>query len=607
MTACDLVYDRANKGGHVALARFSEFALRSADLDEVLAKACQLAREVAGTDFARIVKWEEGTDESMVRAGSGSRPSLGGSGALTMADMNRGSYGLQADEPVNSPGLAVETRYDLPAHLLESGVRAVAIVRILGPAGNDFFGFLQVGSPNPNEFAEADMIVLCCCASIVAGTVHRLKELHKIATMAGRQDTSPEAWNLASWSMDLVSGVATWTYRHDQFFGCSAFCKWTYEAFLDHVVPADRGHVDDTFKDAKATGSDWRVACRIVRADSGEVRLIRVIGWFVGEAHLGGQTHLVIVVTDNTQSQADNASPAEQLPFGSTQEDCVGDHCHGLAIDGTRGQSDDARREQLDEGLLQLHKMEVVGQLTSGLAHDLNNFLTGIGSSVELIGTYATQGKTAKVGPHVETALSSVRRAATLIHRLLAFSRCQELEAKLIDVSGIAAGMEGLIRVVAGPQIQITMNLSPQPCQAVCNANQLESALLNLVVNARDAMPDGGSLVIGTTCDSLLIESGVLGAAHPGHAIHGTATAAHTALFIADSGTGMSPEVLARAFEPFYTTKRAGHGTGLGLAMVHAFVQQSSGCVRLRSVEGHGTTVALCLPRRGDNAEGEVV
>ena len=254
-------------------------------------------------------------------------------------------------------------------------------------------------------------------------------------------------------------------------------------------------------------------------------------------------------------------------------------------------------RGQLEDALRHAHKAGAVGQLTSGLAHDFNNHLAAIAGSVERIGTYAAQGRTAKVGHHAGLALASIRRAAALTHRLLAFTRHQAMEPRLVDVNALVSGMEDLIRCTVGPGVDVTLRLHHEPCPAFCDANQLEGALLNLVINARDALAGSGSVVVGTTCDDVLIRSGALGAAHPHQGRRAGAEGGHTALFVTDSGAGMGADVLVRAFDPFFTTKPLGQGTGLGLFMVHDFVCQANGCVRLRSAQGQGTTMTLCLPQ----------
>ncbi|MBN8898177.1 MAG: response regulator [Rhodospirillales bacterium] len=182
-----------------------------------------------------------------------------------------------------------------------------------------------------------------------------------------------------------------------------------------------------------------------------------------------------------------------------------------------------------------------------------------------------------------------MERAAGLTRRLLAFARRQRLEPKLVDADALVAGMADLIRRTVGPAVQLDLHLRDGRARVLCDPNELESALLNLCINARDAMPDGGHLIMGTA--DVTFEAADLAqeqAAQPGD---------YVMISVTDTGTGMPPDVLERAFEPFFTTKLLGHGTGLGLSQVYGFVQQSGGLVRLESVPGHGTTVSICLPQ----------
>ncbi len=250
-------------------------------------------------------------------------------------------------------------------------------------------------------------------------------------------------------------------------------------------------------------------------------------------------------------------------------------------------------RERVEDALRHSNKMEAVGQLTGGLAHDFNNLLAGISGSLELIRARVDQGRTAELGRYIDTALVSTSRAAALTHRLLAFSRRQTLDPKPTDVNQLVADMEDLFSRTVGPSIQIETRLAGEPWTTLSDPHQLESALLNLVINAHDAMPDGGQLVIETTNTILVDRHGMPRDSHPTEAPPGD----YVTLRVSDTGCGMTPDVLARAFDPFFTTKPIGQGTGLGLSMIHGFVQQTGGCVQLRSEKGQGTTVAIYLPR----------
>ncbi|WP_327196708.1 ATP-binding protein [Sphingomonas sp. Leaf231] len=242
----------------------------------------------------------------------------------------------------------------------------------------------------------------------------------------------------------------------------------------------------------------------------------------------------------------------------------------------------------VEEQLRQAHKMEAVGQLTGGLAHDFNNLLTGISGALEMMQIRVSQGRIGELDRYVVAAQGATRRAAALTHRLLAFSRRQTLDPRPTDVNRLVTGMQELVHRTLGPAITLEVVGSAGLWNTLVDPNQLENALLNLCINARDAMPDGGRVTI-ETANRWLDER----AARPRDLPPGQ----YLSLCVSDTGAGMTPEVQARAFDPFYTTKPLGEGTGLGLSMIYGFARQSGGQVRIYSEEGQGTTVCIYLPR----------
>ncbi|MEO7050302.1 MAG: PAS domain-containing protein [Rhodanobacter sp.] len=241
-----------------------------------------------------------------------------------------------------------------------------------------------------------------------------------------------------------------------------------------------------------------------------------------------------------------------------------------------------------EAALRQSQKMEAVGQLTGGLAHDFNNLLGGILGALEVAQIKLTQGKVEEIPRYLSLGETAVRRAASLTQRLLAFSRQQTLDPRATDINRLVAGMEDLIRRTVGPSVHLEVVGTDGAWPCLVDPPQLENALLNLCINARDAMPDGGRLIIETANRSLDEQSAVACELEPGQYI---------ALSVTDTGTGMSPEVIARAFDPFFTTKPIGQGTGLGLSMIYGFARQSGGQVRIYSKPGTGSTLCIYLPR----------
>ncbi|MES2337540.1 MAG: GAF domain-containing protein [Pseudomonadota bacterium] len=247
-----------------------------------------------------------------------------------------------------------------------------------------------------------------------------------------------------------------------------------------------------------------------------------------------------------------------------------------------------------EENLRQSAKMEAVGQLTGGLAHDFNNLLTGVSGAIEMIRLRVTQGRTGELDRYTAIASEAVTRAAALTHRLLAFSRRQTLDPKPTDANRLVSDMVEMIRRTVGPMHPVDAALDDALWTILVDPNQLENALLNLCINARDAMPDGGPIVLETANHRFDLTDARARRLVPGD---------YVSLCVTDTGTGMSEDVKARAFDPFYTTKPLGEGTGLGLSMIYGFVRQSGGQVRIDTEVGRGTTMCLYLPRHiGDPA-----
>jgi PAS domain S-box-containing protein len=250
---------------------------------------------------------------------------------------------------------------------------------------------------------------------------------------------------------------------------------------------------------------------------------------------------------------------------------------------------DVTQRKHLEELLRQRQKMEAVGRLTGGLAHDFNNMLTGILGGMEIMRRRVEVGSVEGLTRLIDMAISSAERAAALTHRLLAFSRRQSLDSRAIDINMLVGSMADLFGRTLGETISLGLELAPDAWPALGDTSQLESTILNLAINARDAMPGGGTLTIATR--NVVLDRAFTRdqpELSPGDYVE---------IAVKDTGTGMAPEVLRRAFEPFYTTKPIGRGTGLGLSMVYGFAQQSRGHVAIESAPGAGTMVRLYLPR----------
>jgi signal transduction histidine kinase len=365
-------------------------------------------------------------------------------------------------------------------------------------------------------------------------------------------------------ALGAVGGVGVWTYDilADKYF-CDAAISKLYdidpvegaqgiprEDFLKNVHPADMSMLNALMTHGLNRSGDVEIEYRLRHRDGS-------IHWVLSRGH----TYF------NSAGQAVRRT--------------------GVGVDMTK-------QRLMEEQFRQAQKMEAVGQLTGGLAHDFNNLLAGISGSVEVIRALVAQGRTDSLDRYIMAALGASKRAAALTHRLLAFSRRQTLDPKPTDVNRLVQEMEELIRRTVGPQISLEVVGAGGLWPTLVDSNQLENALLNLCINARDAMPDGGRITIETANRWLDERMAAERDLPPGQYI---------SLCVTDTGTGMTPEVAARAFDPFFTTKPIGEGTGLGLSMIYGFARQSGGQVRIYSELGVGTTMCVYLPRHSEAPE----
>ncbi|WP_313435235.1 ATP-binding protein [Stenotrophomonas sp.] len=275
---------------------------------------------------------------------------------------------------------------------------------------------------------------------------------------------------------------------------------------------------------------------------------------------------------------------AAKLALATSQQ-----HAHALeamVAERTRElEAQMAAREASEAALRQSQKMEAIGQLTGGIAHDFNNMLTGILSALDIVRLRLEMGRVDDLDRFLDTATASGQRAAALTQRLLAFSRRQSLDSRPVEINALLESVQHLLRSTLGESVRIVAQPWDAPLHATLDANQFESAVLNLAINARDAMPAGGQLTLRTA--DAWVEQGQYPSVPPGR---------YACVVVSDTGAGMAPAVVERVFEPFFTTKPIGKGTGLGMSMVYGFMQQSGGHIAIASSEGEGTVVTLFIP-----------
>ena len=677
------------------LADFGDFALRSADLDEILTEVCRLVGEAMGTKRAKILEIQDGGRSLLMRAGVGWKPDVVGRVRLDMAERSSESFSIRAGKPVITRDIRKEDRFAIPDFMKEAGVVALANVPVFLPGGKAY-GLLQVDDTEPRDFGPEDSEFLRTYATILGPVIDRLRQVRRLQTTEERFRLIVEAArDYAIFVTDAEARITDWFPGAEAVFGWTA-AEAVGQAASILFTPDDREHHvdDDEFETARVEGVAPNVrwhfrkggtrvfiegSNRALRGAGGELRGFFKIGQDVTErrrveeqlresearqraliealpqlvwrsteggewtwagpqwvAYTGlsaelsrGRGWLDALHPDDRQAACDAWAAAEQAGLfqadhrirhaGSgryawfqTRAVPVRDTDGGI-IEwiGTSTDIEDqvqarevlargheelealvaARTTELmaaQESLRQAQKMEAVGQLTGGIAHDFNNMLQGVAGGLDMARRRIAEGRTGEVGRYLDASQKAVGRAAGLTRRLLAFARRQRLGRKQVDADKLVAGMADLVRRTVGPGIEVELRLRDGIGSVLCDANELESALLNLCINARDAMPDGGRLAISTEATALSAADIRNEEVVPGR---------YMAMSVADNGTGMPPEVLERVFDPFFTTKPLGQGTGLGLSMVYGFVRQSGGQIRVDSTPGQGTAMHLFLPR----------
>ena len=395
---------------------------------------------------------------------------------------------------------------------------------------------------------------------------HRLEELNesqeKLATalLAGR---------LGSWSIDIATQTLVTSPLCREIYGLTEADGFTYTRLLGMIHPDDLPLMQEAVRRSLENGEDYNVEYR-TRWPDGSIHWLQVNGRIIRESD-GGMRGLVGVAMDVTGRKEAEVALRQSNEW---LESRVAERTAELVEEARQ-------REQVEGQLRQAQKMEVIGQLTGGIAHDFNNLLMAVLNNLDLLRKHAPDDQ--RTQRLIDGAEQGAKRGAALTQRLLAFARRQSLQVDPTDIGGLVDGVRNLLERSVGSAVRLEYRIASELAPALVDPNQIELALLNLVVNARDAMPDGGSITISvdevTAREAEDLKAGRF-----------------VRLSVIDTGVGMDEETLQRAIEPFFSTKELGKGTGLGLSMIHGLAVQLNGALRLSSTPGKGTRADLYLP-----------
>ncbi len=490
--------------------------------------------------------------------------------AGTLAFREHGSYieDIKRGETVAIDDVALDPRTAATADVLKR-ISAGSFVNMPLMEQGRVVAMVFVNHATPRHYTDSDLRLMREVAERVRSATERARSEAALRESEAQFRVFAQATPIQIWA-SWADGSLYWF--NPQVYAYSGLAGGELDGTTGWgkvVHPDDLAAASERWVQALASGQVYENEFRIRRHD-GVYRTFMVRAEPVHDE----EGRITRWVGSNTDIEDLRRQAAELARFNETLEEQVAERTSALM--------------QAEEALRQSQKMEAVGQLTGGIAHDFNNLLAGISGSLELITNRIAQGRHAEVERFTVAAQGAAKRAAALTHRLLAFSRRQTLDPKPTDPNRLIRGMEDLVRRTTGPGIEVEVVAGAGLWPVLIDAHQLENAVLNLCINARDAMPNGGRLTIETGNRWIDARTARAADLEPGQ---------YVSICVSDTGTGMAPEVAARAFEPFFTTKPLGEGTGLGLSMIYGFVRQSGGQVRIYSEAGEGAMICLYLPR----------
>jgi PAS domain S-box-containing protein len=561
------------------LAKFGELALASDDLEHILDEACRLVGDALETNMAKFMQLQEDGITFLVRNGVGWAPDVVGKVRVQACEGSPERYSLDTNGPVISTDIASETRFRYHDFQIENGVKAFVNVLVHGADGERPFGIFEVDSRVPRQFTESDIDFLRGYSNLLGAVLKRSKTTQVMRLTEKKLRESERHYRIATelnplwpWTAGTNGDLISIDQRWYEYTGLTPE-QTLGRQWANVVHPEDKASLILLWDQSLITLQPFDAQIRL-RKCTGEYRWARVRA--LCSFGIDGRCEQWYGTIEDIDDRVQLESALRD--WNDLLEDRIAKRTQQL-------EAEQHERAMAELKLRQSQKMEAVGQLTGGIAHDFNNLLAGIIGNLELMQRRIDTGRHDNLARYNAIAMTSATRAAALTQRLLAFSRQQSLDPELLEPRKVVADLEDMIRRSVGPSIAVECSFKANDC-IKCDLNQLENALLNLAINARDAMPNGGKLEI--LVDRCVIDQ----AASSEKMIPGS----YVSISVTDSGTGINPEILPRIFDPFFTTKKIGEGTGLGLSMIYGFTQQSGGQVRVHSSPGAGTTVTLYFP-----------
>ncbi|PPQ28150.1 ATP-binding protein [Rhodopila globiformis] len=555
------------------LAELGTLALRGVPRDTLFQEACRLVAGGLETQFCKVMRYLPADDELLVIAGVGWHEGVVGHARLGADIASPAGYALKIGSPVISNSLPAEGRFHTPQLLLDHGIHRA--VNVIIRCNEEHFGVLEADSRHDGAFEPQDLAFMQAAANLLGLALERENSDQALAASHAQTNDILESISDAFYAVDHDWRVTYFNRKAEELWGRTRVAllgKVFWQEFPEAAGSAiHQAHLQ---------------AAREQRTITVEA-LSPVLSRWVDVTICPAENGLSVYLRDIT---ARKQSEDTLKRLTETLEQRVHDRTLELAESNRRLTREIDERKEAEAALMQAQRLEAVGQLTGGIAHDFNNLLTAVIGNLELLRAGLTAERATR---QADAALAAARRGGDLTRQLLAYARKQYVEPRPVDANAVVMRMRDLLGRSLGGLVSIETDLATALWPALADPAQLESIVLNLAINARDAMPDGGRVRIATrnvdaTTDTLPTE---------------LQRRDYVLVMVEDAGVGMTPEVLAKAFEPFFTTKEIGKGSGLGLAQVHGVVQQLGGTARLHSVVGAGTRVEVFLPRAGQPAD----